>query len=100
MSAIPRPTHRAREIRTVSRSVLALTLAAGLARPTAAQTFDPQTQSPMTLMDVPADGVGYYHDKQRGIELLGQRRWADAEQLYARLTAEYPRDGMNWRRLG
>ncbi|HKP15634.1 MAG TPA: tetratricopeptide repeat protein [Gemmatimonadaceae bacterium] len=81
-------------------TAVALTLAAGLTRPAGAQTFDPQTQSPMTLMAVPADGVGYYRDKQRGVELLTQRRWADAEQLYARLTAEYPRDGMNWRRLG
>jgi len=84
----------------VLRSSLALAAASGLVRRAEAQTFDPQTQSPMTLMAVPADGIGYYRDKQRAVELIGQQRWADAEQLLVRLTSEYPRDGMNWRRLG
>lgn len=84
----------------VLRCALPLLAAPGLAQHADAQTFDPLTQSPMTLMAVPADGVGYYRDKQRVVELLGQRRWADAEQVLVRLTTEYPRDGMNWRRLG
>ena len=84
----------------VLRSILALAAASGLAGRADAQTFDPQTQSPMTLMAVPADGIGYYRDKQRAVELIGQQRWTDAEQLLVRLTSEYPRDGMNWRRLG
>ena len=100
MSTTSPCARRSRRISIVLRCSLTLAVAIGAARQTGAQTFDPQTQSPMTLMAVPADGIGYYRDKQRVAELLGQQRWADAEPVLDRLTAQYPRDGMNWRRLG
>src|SRR5690349_140220 len=100
MSTSPVYARRSGRTSLVLRCLLTLTAAIGPVGQARAQTFDPHTQSPMTLMAVPADGIAYYRDKQRAVELLGQQRWADAEQVLDRLTTEYPRDGMNWRRLG
>jgi tetratricopeptide (TPR) repeat protein len=99
MSTNPRCARRSGPIGLVLRCILTLTTAGLATREAGAQTFDPLTQSPMTLMSVPSDPIGYYRDKQRVTELLGQQRWADAERVLDRLTAEYPRDGMSWRRL-
>ena len=99
MSTKSQPARFASRVGLVLRVLVALGAEAAFGGPVGAQTFDPRTQSPMMLMAVPADGIGYYRDKQRAAELLTQQRWADAERLLVRLTAEYPRDGMNWRRL-
>src|ERR671913_61511 len=78
----------------------AAALGLGPTSPVHAQTFDPLTQSPMALMDAPIDAIRYYHDRRRGAELIAQGKWSEAEQVFARLTTEYPRDGLNWQRLG
>ena len=78
---------------------LAAMLAAGVPQPARAQTFDPLRKSPMVLMDVPGDAIRYHRDRQRGAELIAQGKWSEAEELFARLASEYPRDGLNWQRL-
>lgn len=80
---------------------LALAAALLLTAPAAAQTYNPASgQSPMVLMQVPADGVAYYQTKERARALMANRQFAEAEPLLDRLTADYPRDPENWTMLG
>jgi hypothetical protein len=85
--------------RSLLPRALAVAALIAVGRPAAAQTFDPRTQSPMVLLEGPTDGIAYYRAKQRGVDLLAQRNWVEAERVFAQLAAEYPRDGMNWLRL-
>lgn len=67
-----------------------------------AQTYRPDApgaESPLVLLEVPKDAEAYYEAKQRALELIGQRKYAEAEPLAERLAREYPRDPENWRLL-
>lgn len=66
----------------------------------AAQAYDPETQSPWSLLAVPADGLAYHQAGIRARALVAEKKWAEAEPLVERLVREYPRDGRNWILLG
>ena len=61
--------------------------------------FDPATDSPRSLMAVPPDGVGYYRDRMEARRLWRERKYAEAEPFFERITAEYPRDAWSWMTL-
>ena len=54
---------------------------------------------PMDLMAVPADGVAYYRAKAEARRLWREKKYAEAEPLYERVTREYPRDAWTWMTL-
>ncbi len=75
-------------------------LCALAAPPAPAQSFDPDRDSPLSLLAVPADGVAYFDTRTRAEALFAERKYAEAEPLAERLVREYPRDGENWILLG
>jgi tetratricopeptide (TPR) repeat protein len=85
--------------RYINASILALALALDAASGVA-QTYDPKTQSPLSLTAAPADGVAYYALSLRARALVREKKYAEAEPLYEQLVREYPRDGENWALLG
>jgi tetratricopeptide (TPR) repeat protein len=65
------------------------------------QPYDPQSgQSPLVLLQVPQDGVGYFRKLQRARELNAAEQWAEAEPLWEALVREYPRCAECWMLLG
>lgn len=66
-----------------------------------AQWYDPASgQSPMVLLQVPADGVAYYEARERARALNQERRFAEAVPLLEQLVRDYPRDPETWMMLG
>lgn len=64
-----------------------------------AQSFDPTTQSILSLMAGPKDGIAYYRLRDSAYALVDARSNAAALPLLLQLTRDYPRDGTNWIRL-
>ena len=64
-----------------------------------AQSYDPGTGSPMSLLIAPKDGVAYYDLRKRAARLAFENA-AEAEPLVEQLVRDYPRDAENWRLLG
>lgn len=64
-----------------------------------AQTYDPTTTSPLTLLEVPADGIAYFEMLERARAAYAARDWATAEPLLDELTRAYRRDGEVWMML-
>ncbi|HEY0052485.1 MAG TPA: hypothetical protein VGB49_03635, partial [Caulobacteraceae bacterium] len=64
------------------------------------QSYDPRTQSPMSLVAAPADAVAYNDARSQVRALLSQSKAAEAEPLAEQITRDYPRDGENWLLLG
>jgi tetratricopeptide (TPR) repeat protein len=65
-----------------------------------AQSYDPATQSPLSLLTAPRDPLAYFDARKRASALLGEGKAAEAEPLAEQITREYPRDGENWFLLG
>ena len=66
-----------------------------------AQNYDPASgESPLVLLAVPGDGIGYYETKVRARALYESREWAALEPLAEQLVRDYPRDPENWLMLG
>jgi hypothetical protein len=65
-----------------------------------AQSYDPATQGPATLLKAPTDALAYHAARQRVRVLLDEKRAVEAETLAGQLVREYPRDGQNWLLLG
>ena len=68
--------------------------------PASAQSYDSRTESPLTLLEAPEDGLAYYRTLTRARTLFAAGQYAEAETLAEWLTREYPRDGENWILLG
>jgi peptidase S41-like protein len=83
-----------------SRICTAVSILLFSAHTTSARGYDPQTQSPLSLVSAPKDPLAYYDAKANVRALLAQERWAEAEPLAERIAREYPRDGENWLLLG
>jgi hypothetical protein len=75
---------------------LAATLLVVFTGSAAAQTYDPKTQSPLTLLQAPSDGVAYYQMREEVRSLYANGSNAQAEPLAEQLVHDYPRDGENW----
>lgn len=65
-----------------------------------AQSYDPATQSPMSLLSSPSDPLAYFDARARVRSLLSENRAAEAEPLAEQVTREFPRDGENFILLG
>lgn len=65
----------------------------------AAQGYDPERASPMSLLVAPKDGVAYYEQRKRLAQLAFSNAEA-AEPLMEQLIRDYPRDAENWMLLG
>ncbi|MES2521446.1 MAG: hypothetical protein V4617_02025 [Gemmatimonadota bacterium] len=64
-----------------------------------AQIYDPQKESPISLLVAPKDGVAYYELRKRAARLAFVDA-AQAEPLIEQLVRDYPRDAENWMLLG
>ncbi|MBV9993381.1 MAG: tetratricopeptide repeat protein [Alphaproteobacteria bacterium] len=79
----------------------AFVVASLLASAAAAQTYDPQKgASPLVLLQVPPDGLGYYRARQQAQDLYDRQKFADALPLAEQVAKDYPRDPENWMLLG
>lgn len=65
-----------------------------------AQTYDPDTTSPLTLLQAPPDGVSYFETLERARAAHAAQNWAAAEPLLEQLTRLYDRDPHVWMMLG
>lgn len=64
-----------------------------------AQTFDPATQSMLSLMAAPSDGIAYLKLRDSAFALVDARNNEAALPLLLQLSRDYPRDGRTWLRL-
>ena len=80
---------------------LVVVLSCAVASQALSQSYDPQSgQSPLVLLQVPQDGVGYYRKLQKARDLNAAEQWAEAESLWETLVQEYPRCAECWMLLG
>ena len=61
-----------------------------------AQSYDPRTGSPFSLLRMPPDGVAHYEASLEARRLAEGGQDSAAVPLLERLTGEYPRNGEHW----